>query len=206
MSALPTPTLRRLPAAAAVSASGALAAALLVGAGGTPIPTIVLGAVALLLLLAETGRRALAMLRSGFGAPLVLAVLGVAVAGAGWSIIVAIHAEYLAIFGLLLLAGLGLIARPLLEARGRIAAGATPWQALTRTGSGGPRLTGGALLREHGSLLLGVFFVLLAARVATGTQDAYSSGIFGIGGSAVALGLMGMVAAAAAGWFASAAR
>jgi two-component sensor histidine kinase len=206
MSALPTPTLRRLPAAAALTACGALGAALLVGAGGTPIPTIVLGAVAALLLLAETGRRAFAMLRSGFGVPLVLAILGVAVAGAAWSIVVAFHAEFLAIFGLLLLVGLGLIARPLLEARGRMAAGATPWQALTRLGGGKRQLTGGVLLREHGSLLLGVFFVLLAARVATGTRYASSSGIFGVDGSAVVLGLMGMVAAAAAGWFASAAR
>ncbi len=205
MSALPAPTLRRLPAIAAVSSCLALAAALLVGSGGTPIPAYALGGAALSLLLVEVGRRAIQMMRFGFGAEVVLTLLALAVLGAGWSVVVAAHLEYLTIFGLLFLVGVSLVVRPLLETQVRIAAGATPWQAFTGR-SAGRGEGGGArpILREQGSLLLGVFCLLAAGRVATGTLDAYSTGMFGLGGVTVAFGLMGMLAAGAAGWFAGA--
>jgi signal transduction histidine kinase len=164
MTALARPTLRRLPLAAALSGFAALSAALVIGPRGTWIPSAVLAAAAVGLLLMEVVRRARQLLRSGLGPQIALTVLGSAVVAAAWSVVSAAHLEYFGFAFVLGLGGTALVMLSLLRLGDEAAAGLTPWQALT----GGPTASASARsqFRRIAPLLAGFLAVLVALRAA----------------------------------------
>ncbi|MDQ8043594.1 MAG: ATP-binding protein [Solirubrobacteraceae bacterium] len=169
MSVLAKPSVRMLPLLAAGAGIAALGSAMLVGPGGSGWPTAVCAIFAVVFVLGEIARRTLLLFRSGRGVQVLFAVLGSAIVATAWSIVVALHVEFAA--GAFVLASLGvaLMALPLLDARGRLARGETPWQALA--GGPTPREASAAALRRLGPLLLGALFVLLAIRLVASVID-----------------------------------
>ncbi len=163
MSSLARPTLRRAPAAAAISATVGLALVLALGRRSPAGLTVLCVMPSLVLLSAALLQRAGELYRQGVGHLLALGILALGVSGAAWSLVVAAGLQ---LFGLALIVGAGGAAAASLSTV-RIArevdGGRTPWQAL----AGGPTATTTARqrLRRLGPLLAGLLGILVALRL-----------------------------------------
>ena len=119
-----------LPAVGAGLACLSLAVALLIGPGGTTVPSVVLGGAAAAVFGLELGRRGLQVARSVGGPFLALGGLAVAALAALLWLAASVHQEYLAVGGALTIAAGVLIGRTVRVLRSMAAASRTPWQAL----------------------------------------------------------------------------
>ncbi len=170
MTALATPSIRRLPLAAGACAVAALGAALMVGPGGAALPTLTLGIAAVALLTGELVRRGRLLMRSGYGPQVVLGVLASAVVAVGWSIVASAHAEFFAGALILATAGASILVLAVMRLAAERGPGQTPWQALT----GGPTAAASARARLHrlGPVLTGALLLLLGLRALAAALEA----------------------------------
>ena len=164
MSALAKPRLQPLPFAAGVAAALALVAGMIAGPHGSAAPTMVLAAVAGLLLFAALVGRAVEIMRSGLAAWGVIGALILAVLVALWWLLAVIYDEVTAIGLLISAAGAAAVGVQLVSERSAWRrSNGTPWQTLT--GGPSPRVMAIEALRVWGPILGGLFLVLLGLRI-----------------------------------------
>lgn len=186
------PPMLKLPVASLGAAALALATALLIGPGGSWIPSLVLLAISVGLALAEVLRRAAVAVRAGAGRLVALTALGLLVLATG-SIVVGSLLTYVfgwvALFGVL---GGGLVAT---AAAALQRDGKSPWQAIGAARGDDARAHREVLVR----LLAGVWLLLVAAYLALqGLDDAWRAHSLRL---VVLLALVGVVGGVATGVF-----